>query len=331
MGGASNRSLVLQRGESEDVVPPPATTPATPDLPLPAHRTMPEFVGGADTDARVKVMFGSCQLVGKKHAMQDCVSVTTIKLWPDAREGGKGEISVFGVYDGHGPTDACVRFVASGLPACLERQVARLSATAVPEWAAVLYDAFVECGDEWIACAENPRSGCVAAVALVAGLDVVLANVGDCRAVVTHPRLGCVQVTRDHRANDPDEARRVVEEGGFVRNGRVLNVLAPSRAFGDTDLRQSADGSLNEVVTHRPDTYFVNVTLDHVGQAVMILASDGVWDEMGVREAMDIVRAELERAPGDLNNAARALAERAEQLNDDDISVQIVTWDRLLR
>lgn len=79
---------------------------------------------------------------------------------------------------------------------------------------------------------------------------LISANVGDSRAVLVKKETsedGSVtykaqRLTYDHRAEDPDEQRRVTEAGGFVIRNRVLGILAVSRSFGDHGMKDYVTG-----------------------------------------------------------------------------------------
>jgi serine/threonine protein phosphatase PrpC len=61
---------------------------------------------------------------------------------------------------------------------------------------------------------------------------IYAANAGDARIVLGHDGKAH-QMTKDHRTDDPDEVRRIEENGGFLFKGRVLGVLAVTRSLGD--------------------------------------------------------------------------------------------------
>ena len=59
-----------------------------------------------------------------------------------------------------------------------------------------------------------------------------------------------LDLTMDHKAGDPEVVAEVTRNGGFVRNGRINNLLAVGRAFGDSILKSIfSSSSLNPILT----------------------------------------------------------------------------------
>lgn len=63
--------------------------------------------------------------------------------------------------------------------------------------------------------------------------DVVVANVGDSRAMVIHADGSLEELSRDHKPENPEEKDRIQKAGGMVMDNRVDGQLAMSRAMGD--------------------------------------------------------------------------------------------------
>jgi len=104
-----------------------------------------------------------------------------------------------------------------------------------------------------------------------------IANLGDSKAVLS--QRGRVSfVTRDHKASDPFEQKRITEMGGQVLNGRISDKLSVSRALGDSNLSPyvSAVPDIFEQPISRYDEF-------------MILASDGIWDVLTPDDAVNII------------------------------------------
>lgn len=90
------------------------------------------------------------------------------------------------------------------------------------------------------------------------------ANAGDARAVLC--RAGkAVRLTYDHKGTDKQEAKRIMDAGGFVMSGRVNGVLAVTRALGDS--------AMKEFVVGAPYTTETDLSEE---DEFMILACDGV-------------------------------------------------------
>jgi protein phosphatase PTC1 len=68
------------------------------------------------------------------------------------------------------------------------------------------------------------------------------ANAGDARGVLC--RAGkAVRLTYDHKGSDKQEAKRIMDAGGFVMSGRVNGVLAVTRSLGDSSMKEFVVGS----------------------------------------------------------------------------------------
>ncbi|CAJ1367507.1 unnamed protein product, partial [Effrenium voratum] len=148
----------------------------------------------------------------------------------------------FAVYDGHGGRSE-VDYVEAQLHATL---LAELRSKRPLE---ALTQAFRKV-DSQLAMMGAWNSGCTATVALVQGCrSVHVANVGDSRAVLVSPSGDSRRVSVDHRANDPEEAARVVCDGGFVRHGRVAGQLSVTRSLGDHHLKECGVSCVPDICT----------------------------------------------------------------------------------
>lgn len=90
------------------------------------------------------------------------------------------------------------------------------------------------------------------------------ANAGDARAVLS--RAGkAVRLTYDHKGNDKQEAKRIMDAGGFVMGGRVNGILAVTRSLGDSSMKEYVVGSPYTTETELSDD-----------DEFLIIACDGV-------------------------------------------------------
>ena len=93
-----------------------------------------------------------------------------------------------------------------------------------------------------------------------------------------------MQISQDHTANVPSEARRVAEAGGSIlqaRDGssRVGGVIEVTRSIGDRTLKTLgliAVPEIHEVELGEDDEFF-------------LMASDGVWSCLDNRTAVEKV------------------------------------------
>ena len=64
-------------------------------------------------------------------------------------------------------------------------------------------------------------SGCTACVVLVTPDNIYCANAGDSRAILTKKDGGIIELSVDHKPNDPKEKERIEKAGGFVDQNRI--------------------------------------------------------------------------------------------------------------
>ncbi|KAM4618154.1 pyruvate dehydrogenase [acetyl-transferring]-phosphatase 2, mitochondrial [Polymixia lowei] len=166
-------------------------------------------------------------------------------------------------------------------------------------------------------------AGCTACVAHVGTEGIHVANAGDCRAVLgvqeQDGSWSALPLSWDHNSQNRAELERVrtqhppSERDTVVTDDRLLGVLMPLRAFGDVrfkwsrELQQSVlDGldsgvdldSLN-LYQYTPPNYLTPPYLDVTPELsyhklrpqdrFLILGSDGLWDELGSEEAVQLV------------------------------------------
>ena len=150
-----------------------------------------------------------------------------------------------------------------------------------------LVDTFEACDAamdaRWAAEEKPPHvsSGTTAVVAVLRGNLLVVASVGDSRCVVATSDgddLSGISLTTDHDPSLPVEKARITAAGGYVVDGRVfLDAdgtqlgLAMSRSLGDRRLKAAG-------VVSTPTLQTRDVKAD----AYVVLATDGIWQVLGV-------------------------------------------------
>eukprot|EP00882_Tetradesmus_deserticola_P000651 GHRQ01000710.1.p1 GENE.GHRQ01000710.1~~GHRQ01000710.1.p1 ORF type:complete len:379 (+),score=140.48 GHRQ01000710.1:319-1455(+) len=155
----------------------------------------------------------------------------------------------------------------------------------------------------------GPKAGAAVSVAAVRGDRVSVAHVGDSRCVLGD-NGHAVAMTRDHKASEPDESKRVVRAGLSVVRNRVTtnnSSLAMTRSLGDTKYKQGNLPMHKQAVTPVPETSTVPVDMlggaaagtpavEQLGVAdFLLLACDGLWDCMTNQQAVTYLSVALEK------------------------------------
>ncbi|THF97854.1 hypothetical protein TEA_020763 [Camellia sinensis var. sinensis] len=165
----------------------------------------------------------------------------------------------------------------------------------------------------------SSNCGTTALTALVVGRHLLIANAGDCRAVLCRNGVA-LQISNDHRPTYLPERQRVEELGGTIKFGYLNGELAVTRALGDWHLKRPF-GSASPL-TAEPDIHRILLTEE---DEFLILACDGVWDVMSNEEAVDIVRDQL-RQHHNPQQCATELVDHASCLYSKDNLTAIVVY-----
>lgn len=141
------------------------------------------------------------------------------------------------------------------------------------------------------------RVGCTANCVAISATEIVCANAGDCRAVLSRGGKS-FNLSVDHKPSEPSERKRIEAAGSTVtvqsRNGRVIhrvNGLSLSRAIGDLAQKQRFDlAPEQQAITAAPEV--MRLCRDAADEFLLI-ACDGIWDVKSSQQACDFVRARL--------------------------------------
>ncbi|KAL8499418.1 hypothetical protein ACS0TY_022405 [Phlomoides rotata] len=249
-----------------------------------------------------KFSYGYASSPGKRSSMED--------FYETRIDGVDGEVvGLFGVFDGHGGARAA-EYVKQNLFSNLIRHPKFISDTK-----SAIADAYSHTDSEFLKSENNQNrdAGSTASTAILVGDRLLVANVGDSRAVICRGG-NAIAVSRDHKPDQLDERQRIEDAGGFViwaGTWRVGGVLAVSRAFGDRFLKQFvvADPEIQEEK--------VDNSLEF-----LILASDGLWDVVTNEEAVSMTKPILEPEAA----AKRLLLEAHQRGSADNITVVVVRF-----
>ena len=80
-------------------------------------------------------------------------------------------------------------------------------------------------------------TGCTACCAIITDNEIICANAGDSRCVLSVDGRA-VAMSEDHKPDNPMEKARIERAGGFVEENRVKGVLNLSRSLGDLEYKQ---------------------------------------------------------------------------------------------
>ena len=106
------------------------------------------------------------------------------------------------------------------------------------------------------------------------------ANIGDTRCTLFNEK-NYERLSFDHRADDKKEISRIINSGGYLKEGRVNGTLMLSRVFGDFEFKKLG-------VKCEP-FLFKKVINNDIKNQFIILASDGIWDIIEEWEIKDYI------------------------------------------
>ncbi|KAJ6842362.1 putative protein phosphatase 2C 47 [Iris pallida] len=260
---------------------------------------------------------GSWSEIGPKTYMEDehvCVDNLVSHLGA-AAEDFPSPGAFYGVFDGHGGTDAAsfvrkniLKFILddSHFPSSVEKAIR---------------NAFVKADHALADSSSLDRSsGTTALTALIFGRTLLIANAGDCRAVLGK-RGRAIELSRDHKPNCTTERVRIEKLGGIIYDGYLNGQLSVARALGDWHMK-GAKGSACPL-SSEPELRETTLTDE---DEFLIMGCDGLWDVMSSQCAVTIVRKGL-MLHNDPERCSRELVLEALQRNTcDNLTVVVVCF-----
>ncbi|KAF8378214.1 hypothetical protein HHK36_029553 [Tetracentron sinense] len=175
-------------------------------------------------------------------------------------------LGFFGVYDGHGGRKA-VEFVAENLHRNILNMLENCGGDTGKEDA--VKAGYLKTEQDFLK--QGVSSGACCVTALIEGNDIVVSNLGDCRAVLCRGDVA-EAITKDHIAGQEDERERIEKKGGYVEihQGvwRVHGILSVSRSIGDVHMKNW--------LLAEPDTKILHMTRE---MEFLVLASNGLWEK----------------------------------------------------
>mmetsp|Transcript_20621 Transcript_20621/g.29600 ORF Transcript_20621/g.29600 Transcript_20621/m.29600 type:complete len:674 (+) Transcript_20621:91-2112(+) len=210
--------------------------------------------------------YGLSEEIGHRQTMEDSCTIVQHMDLPGLNIQNLAPQSFFGVFDGHGGSNASLYLSQN-----LHTNVGEALLSRSEELRSLMTDidagdnddthplkerldrividaletSFLKTDHEFVTTSEHAQNGSTATTALVLGKRLYCANVGDSRSMLCR-RFAPKPMSEDHKPTREDEQKRIRDAGGFVINNRVMGELAVSRAFGDAEFKKGIQSIIDE-------------------------------------------------------------------------------------
>ncbi|KAH8504266.1 hypothetical protein Peur_046150 [Populus x canadensis] len=231
-----------------------------------------------------------------------------------------GPNAFYGVFDGHGGKHAAdfacyhlPRFIAEdeGFPVEVERVIA---------------SAFLQTDSAFAkACSLDAAlaSGTTALAALVVGRLLVVANAGDCRAVLCRGG-NAIDMSNDHKPTCSKEKKRIEASGGYVYDGYLNGLLNVARALGDWHMEGlKGSGTDGGPLSAEPELMTRQLTEE---DEFIIIGCDGIWDVFRSQNAVDFARRRLQEHNDPVMCSKDLVDEALKRKSGDNLAVIVVCF-----
>jgi len=255
---------------------------------------------------------------GKRSSMED---YSSFKAPFTAASEASFLLSVFDGHAGH----RCANFLVNSLPAELHRETAS-SGLGIPS-EEIFRKIFKSMDEMWLdsAAVREPKieDGSTALCVAVEGNELIVANCGDCRAILCQAGQ-TMALTRDHRPTDDIEQQRIINQGGTVIGGRLQGQLAVSRAFGNYEFKEL------EILSSEPEIHRVSLNTD---VEYLVVGSDGLYDHFSNEELISFIKNGLmNNSNTTLESIVKELVEEAiDRGSDDNITILVVKFEKAFK
>ncbi|KAK7388560.1 hypothetical protein VNO78_23380 [Psophocarpus tetragonolobus] len=229
-------------------------------------------------------------------------------------------ISFYGVFDGHGGKSAA-QFVRDRLPRVIVED-----ADFPLELEKVVTRSFLEIDAEFArSCSieSSLSSGTTALTAIIFGRSLLVANAGDCRAVLSRGGVA-IEMSKDHRPLCIKERMRIESLGGYIDDGYLNGQLGVTRALGDWHLAGMKEmNGKGGPLSAEPELKLMTLTKE---DEFLIIGSDGLWDVFRSQNAVDFARRRLQGHNDVKQCCKEIIAEAIKRGATDNLTVVIICF-----
>ncbi|KAE9609218.1 putative protein-serine/threonine phosphatase [Lupinus albus] len=166
-------------------------------------------------------------------------------------------------------------------------------------------------------------SGTTALAALVIGRLLVVANAGDCRAVLCHNGKA-IEMSRDHKPACSKEKKRIEASGGYVYDGYLNGQLNVARALGDWHM-EGMKGRDGGPLSAEPELMTIKLTAE---DEFLIIGCDGIWDVFRSQNAVDFARRRLQLHNDPIMCSKDLVDEALKRKSGDNLSAVVVCFQQ---
>ncbi|XP_065849332.1 probable protein phosphatase 2C 27 [Euphorbia lathyris] len=226
-------------------------------------------------------------------------------------------VAFYGVFDGHGGKSAA-HFVRDHLPRVIVED-----ADFPLELEKVVARSFVETDTAFAEKCSLEPSGTTALTAMIFGRSLLVANAGDCRAVLSR-RGAAIEMSKDHRPCCVRERIRIESLGGYVEDGYLNGQLGVTRALGDWHLEgMKVKGQMGGLLSAEPELRLITLTKE---DEFLIIGSDGIWDVFTSQNSVSFARRRLQEH-NDVKLCSKEMVEEAIKRGaTDNLTVVVISF-----
>ena len=231
-------------------------------------------------------------------------------------------IKFFGVYDGHGSYGKqASQSLAKLIEEYLKKNRTKIAKFTTRDMVAKNFETQYEIIQGVFAKDKDTmyeKSGSCAISCLIIDKHLYVINVGDSRAVIgsiSSESKFAIQMSMDHKPNEADEYKRIINSGGEIQNSKT-NSIGPPRIFksGEYTPGLAVSRSFGDFVAHEVGVIEkpqVSYKILDVQDEFIALGSDGLYDVMSSLEVVGYIFEKLgdgldkEQIVKDIVNEAR--------------------------